>query len=123
MAEIALGLVVLDPGAGERGVGVGKIGVMFIVTLKYLADLERIDKLLPAHREWLDGQYAAGRFVASGPLVPRTGGVILARGGDRSELESVLAADPFGVAGVATYSVTEFKPVKTAPEFAELAEG
>lgn len=110
-----------SPASGARVVE--RIGVMFIVTLKYVADLERIDELLPVHREWLDAQYAAGWFVASGPLVPRTGGVILARGGDRDELEAVLATDPFGVAGLATYSVTEFTPVQAAPEFAGLAEG
>lgn len=94
---------------------------MFIVTVTYVADLDQVDALIPAHREWLDGHYAAGRFVASGPQVPRTGGLIIARG-DRDELDSILATDPFSLAGVATYAVIEFTPVKTAPEFAGLAE-
>lgn len=95
---------------------------MFVVILGYVADLETIDALLPAHAEWLDTHYAAGRFVASGRRVPRTGGVILARTADRAELDGILADDPFKKAGAATYEVIEFTPTKTAPEFAGLAE-
>jgi uncharacterized protein YciI len=95
---------------------------MFVVMLTYVVDLETIDSLIPAHSEWLDAHYAAGDFVASGRRVPRTGGVILAKVASRTVLDAILAEDPFGKAGAATYEVVEFIPTKTAPGFATLAE-
>lgn len=66
-----------------------------MVTLTYLTDLARVDEALPDHLAWLDRQYADGVFLASGRRVPRTGGVILAGGVDRAELDRRLATDPF----------------------------
>ena len=87
---------------------------MFIVTLTYVPDLALIDAALPEHREWLEQQYADGAFLASGPQVPRTGGVILATGIDLADLERRLAQDPFGRRGLAEYSVVEFTPARVA---------
>lgn len=88
---------------------------MFVVLLTYVKELAVIDALIPEHVAFLDEQYRAGVFLASGRRVPRTGGVILARGGGRSELENILARDPFAKAGAATYEVVEFSPSKAAP--------
>jgi uncharacterized protein YciI len=88
---------------------------VFVVTPTCTAPLERIDELIPAHVDRLEHNYAAGRFLASGRQVPRTGGVILARASSREILEAVLAEDPFGRAGVADYQVVEFLATKTAP--------
>jgi uncharacterized protein YciI len=87
---------------------------VFIVTLTYLCDLDLIDESLPDHVDWLDRQYADGVFVASGRQVPRRGGVILARGLAREELDRRLALDPFGQRGLASYAITEFLPTRTA---------
>lgn len=95
---------------------------MFVVTITYTAPLEQIDELVPAHRAWLDQGYVSGLLLASGPQVPRTGGVLLARAASREELDAALAEDPFGKAGVATYQVVQFTPVKTAPELAQVQE-
>ncbi|MDH6137452.1 uncharacterized protein YciI [Kitasatospora sp. MAA4] len=94
---------------------------MFVVTITYTAPLERIDALLPAHVAWLDGQYEAGAFLASGRRVPRVGGVILADAESPAALDAILAGDPFALAGAAEYQVTEFLPTKTAPALAALA--
>ena len=88
---------------------------MFVITLRYLAELDRIDEVLKEHQEWVDSQYDAGVFVASGAMVPREGGVILAAGVERAELEARLALDPFQRKGLAEYSVTEFAPRRVAP--------
>ncbi|WP_292307237.1 YciI family protein, partial [Mesorhizobium sp.] len=50
---------------------------MFIVSLNYKVPLTEIDRLAPAHVEWLKACYAEGIFVASGPKRPRTGGIIV----------------------------------------------
>jgi uncharacterized protein YciI len=88
---------------------------VFVITLRYLAELDQIDAALKDHMEWVDRQYDDGVFVASGPQVPRTGGVILAAGLERSELEARLALDPFRQRDLAEHTVIEFTPRRVAP--------
>lgn len=85
---------------------------MFIVLIKYTAPLSEVDRYLNAHREFLDYHYAQGLFIASGPMKPRTGGVLIAATKDRAYLESVLAQDPYQLAEIAHYELIEFTPVK-----------
>jgi uncharacterized protein YciI len=87
---------------------------VFVVTLTYLADLDLVDESLPDHVAWLDRQFEDGVFIASGRQVPRRGGVILAGGLHREELDRRLALDPFAQRGLAAYAVTEFVPTKVA---------
>lgn len=95
---------------------------MFVLELSYTAPVEQVDALLDAHIEWLDAQYAAGVFLASGRKNPRDGGVILAAGVDRAEIEKIAAADPFSVGGVCTYRIIEFYATKTAAELGSFRE-
>ncbi|MEU7872276.1 YciI family protein [Dactylosporangium sp. NPDC049140] len=88
---------------------------MFVITLRYTAGLDQIDAALQAHTEWVDGQYDDGVFVASGAMTPREGGVILAAGLERPELEARLALDPFRQKGLAEYTVVEFTPRRVVP--------
>ena len=96
---------------------------MFIVLLTYTAPLEQIDRLGPAHRDWLRGCYDDGIFLASGPQDPRVGGAILAHGLDREELEARLALDPFAQAGAATYHITKVSVKFSDPRLAFLVDG
>lgn len=89
---------------------------MFVLELTYTAPLERVDAALADHVEWLKEQYAAGRFIAAGRKVPRDGGVIIATGMDRAAAEQLVAEDPFTIAGVCEYRITEFVATTTAPE-------
>ena len=93
---------------------------MFIVSLTYLAPLAEIDASLEAHRAFLDRHFAAGTFIASGPKIPRTGGVILATAEDRDTLMAVLAEDPFRREGLANYDVIEFSASRFADAVPEL---
>jgi uncharacterized protein YciI len=88
---------------------------MFIVTLTYVQPLETIDALMTRHVAWLRRHYRSGLFIASGRQRPRTGGIILARSGDRDALEALLADDPFVSSGAATFAIVEFTPSMTAP--------
>lgn len=87
---------------------------MFVIILRYVADLSLIDEALDEHVRWLDEQYSDGIFVASGRQVPRVGGVILATGISREALESRLAVDPFHRRQLAEYTVVEFTPSRVA---------
>ncbi|WP_189172981.1 YciI family protein [Streptomyces lasiicapitis] len=87
---------------------------MFVMELTYTAPVERVDALLADHVAWLDAQYAAGVFLASGRKNPRDGGVIIAVGESRAAIEELAASDPFTVGGVCEYRITEFLATKTA---------
>ena len=91
---------------------------MFVLDVTYNAPLDRIDAALPAHAAWLEEQYAAGVFLASGRKVPRIGGVILADGPDRAAIEALVQTVPFWRDGLASYAITEFLPTKTGPALA-----
>ncbi len=86
---------------------------MIIVSLTYIAPISDIDPLLDAHVDWLERGYASGRFLASGRKVPRTGGVILARG-TLAEVEAACSEDPFARHKVATYDFTEMAVTMSA---------
>lgn len=88
---------------------------MFVLELTYTAPLKAVDAVLEEHVVWLDEQYRQGVFLASGRKNPRDGGVIIAVAGDRARIEEIAAEDPFVIAGVCAYRVTEFAATKTAP--------
>src|SRR6478609_3713176 len=91
---------------------------MFVLELSYTAPMDRVDAALSAHVVWLDQQYEAGVFIASGRKNPRDGGVILAVGDDRAAIERLAATDPFVVEGVCAYRITEFIATKTSDALA-----
>ncbi|MBT2448942.1 hypothetical protein J7F03_17945 [Streptomyces sp. ISL-43] len=95
---------------------------MFVMELTYTAPVEAVEEEMDAHIAWLDGYYAAGIFLASGRKVPRDGGVILAGGVSRAEIEKISAEDPFTLAGVCTYRITEFLATKTSADLAAVRE-
>ena len=81
---------------------------LFIIIVKYLLPLEKVDEHLLAHKDYLQKYYAAGVFLASGPQVPRFGGIILAKSNSRKTLYAILAEDPFQQQLCAEYQVHEF---------------
>ncbi|MBB2928003.1 YciI family protein [Paraburkholderia silvatlantica] len=85
---------------------------MFIVLLNYIQPLSAIEVHLDEHRRFLDGRHATGHFLASGPQLPRTGGVILAKAASLRELCDVLLEDSFYQEHVVSYGVIEFEPTK-----------
>jgi uncharacterized protein YciI len=88
---------------------------MYVVKLTYQAPLERVDAALEAHRAFLIRHFEAGVFLIAGPSIPREGGVILAMGVDRTQLDAILATDPFAEQQLATYEITEFSAARVAP--------
>lgn len=86
---------------------------MYIVILKYLKPIEDVERLTVPHRAYLDELYAKNVLLISGPQVPRTGGILVARSMDVGELWAHLKLDPFYTEGIAEYQVIEFKAVKS----------
>ena len=92
---------------------------MLILSLTYLTEPAQADAHMEAHMAWVKEGYDEGWFIASGRKIPRTGGVILARG-DRAEIEDFCDNDPFVVHGIAEYQVTECAFTTAAEGFESL---
>ena len=81
---------------------------MFIILLKYIQPLERVDELVPAHVEFLKACYERSEFVFSGPRIPRTGGIILANVESLEAVWALIKQDPFYIHQIAEFEVIEF---------------
>ena len=80
------------------------------VVLKYKFPLERMLQSIDKHRAYLATLHQAGKLIASGPFVPRTGGGLLVRVEDEAELKAILANDPFEIEGLAEYTPMVWAP-------------
>ena len=89
---------------------------MFIIELTYTADLATIDAHMRAHVAFLEKHYSAGTFLVSGRKIPRDGGIILAVGKDRQQIEMIVGEDPFVARGLADFRIIEFRASQRAPD-------
>jgi uncharacterized protein YciI len=95
---------------------------VFVIELIYKADLSEIDAHMAAHVRFLKKYYASGHFVVSGRKIPRDGGVILAVGKSRNEIEGIVKEDPFHAHGLADFRVIEFRASQKADDIQERIE-
>lgn len=84
----------------------------FVVEATYAAPIEEVRAATSRHRAWLQKGYDAGLFLCSGPKDPPTGGYLLARAGSVEALKTMFEDEPFFSEGLATFTFTEFQPVK-----------
>ncbi len=89
---------------------------MFLIELTYTRDLTEIDAHMAAHVVFLKKHYAAGHFLVSGRKIPRDGGIILAVGRSRQQIESIIQEDPFYQQGLAEFRIVEFRASQRAPD-------
>jgi uncharacterized protein YciI len=89
---------------------------MFVIELIYKADLARIDAHMTEHVAFLKKHYAAGTFIVSGRKIPREGGVIIATGKTRAQIEAILEEDPFHAHDLADFRIIEFRASQRAAD-------
>ena len=89
---------------------------MFVIELVYKAPLTKIDAHMRAHVAFLKKYYAAGNFLVSGRKIPRDGGIIMAVGGSRQQIESIVQEDPFYTHGLADFRIIEFRASQRADD-------
>jgi uncharacterized protein YciI len=89
---------------------------MFVIELTYKRDLQDIDAHMTAHVRFLKKYYAAGVFLVSGRKIPRDGGIILAVGKSKQEIEALIKEDPFYSHGLADFRVIEFRASQRADD-------
>jgi uncharacterized protein YciI len=95
---------------------------MFVIELTYKAELAKIDASMTAHVKFLKKYYAAGNFLISGRQVPRMGGIILAVGESREQIEAIVREDPFVSRGLADFRVVEFRASQRADDIQQRIE-
>lgn len=91
---------------------------MFMLELTYLKPIEEVDRFLVPHRNYLQTQYDTKLLVFSGPMNPRSGGLILLSTNNPADVDKFISGDPFDIEGIAKYRVIDFDPVKHDARFA-----
>lgn len=89
---------------------------MFVIELTYKRDLKDIDAHMTAHMKFIRKYYADGTFLVSGRKIPRDGGIIIAAGKSRQEIETLMQEDPFCSHGLADFRVIEFRASQHADD-------
>jgi uncharacterized protein YciI len=95
----------------------------FFLEGQHLVPFEQRDPaLIAAHRQFLQKGYDRGFFLLSGPSIPPTGGVLVARAESLEQLNDFLAEEPFCKAELMRFSkIIEFNPVQHQPILNEWA--
>lgn len=96
---------------------------MFVIELVYKASLSEIDAQMKPHVAFLKKHYAAGTFLISGRKIPRDGGIILALGESKEQIEQLMSEDPFCKRGLAEFRVIEFRASQIADDIPKRVQG
>ena len=86
---------------------------MFITFLKFAENRAAAPEFMVAHNDWIAQGFADGMFLCVGSLQPAAGGVILAKGENRTAHDARISADPFVVQGIVTPETFEVDPKRT----------
>ena len=85
-----------------------------IALIRYRRVFDDIAPHVDEHRAYLRELKAAGRLLASGPMDPRTGGMLLLRVPDdegTAALDAIRDGDPFTTRKLAQYELIPWAPV------------
>jgi uncharacterized protein YciI len=88
--------------------------VFHVLTLTYLQPDEIVDRIRPAHLDWLAEEVAAGRILLAGRTEAR-GAVLVVADMSAAEAEAIIAGDPYTQARVAGYERVSFTAGFRAP--------
>ena len=84
----------------------------FVVEATYCAPIQEVRAAYPRHRAWLQKGYDLGLFLCSGPKNPAVGGYLVARAESAEALQAMFREEPLNAEKLATFTFTEFQPVK-----------
>jgi uncharacterized protein YciI len=95
---------------------------MFVIELTYRVPLAEIDAHMAAHVIFLKKYYASGNFLVSGRKIPRDGGIIVAVGDNRRQIEAIIEEDPFYAHRLADFRIIEFRASQRASDIQKRIE-
>jgi uncharacterized protein YciI len=90
-------------------------GVFHVLTLTYLQSIDVVDQTRPAHLDWIKDEVARGRLILTGRLESQTGGVLITGDISTEDAESLMANDPYQLAGLVRYDRVGFTGGARAP--------
>jgi uncharacterized protein YciI len=96
---------------------------VFVIELIYKVDLAEIDAHMAAHVAFLKKYYASGNFLVSGRKIPRDGGIILAVGKSREQIDAIIRQDPFYRHGLADFRIIQFRASQRADDIQKRIDG
>ncbi len=94
---------------------------MLVIELTRKKSSTEAEKYLEGHREFLKKYYDAGYFIASGPKVPRDGGIIIATG-SKERIGEIIKEAPFYTEDITDYRIIEFNATKFCDEIKSIAQ-
>lgn len=95
---------------------------MFIVFLRFSTQKDQASAWMEGHKQWIDMGLRDGVFVLVGSLKPNGGGVVLAHGVSRAELQERVSRDPFVEHDVVSAEIVEFAPSRVDDRLRFLVE-
>ncbi len=83
-----------------------------MIVIRYRAALEAIEATTAAHRSYVADLADQGIVLASGPMDPRTGGMLLVRvsDDDPGALDRIRDGDPYWQRGLANHELIRWNP-------------
>ena len=80
-----------------------------VLTITYEKPPEFVDRVRPAHVDWVRAHVDAGRLILAGRLEAGDGGILITSDLDADEVDGMVADDPYCLAGVASYGRVSFQ--------------
>jgi uncharacterized protein YciI len=81
---------------------------MILAVSRYLRPLEEVNQARSAHQDFLAALEDRGLLVMAGRQRPPVGAVIVLRGEDADDAQTLLNDDPYVKRGLAAYTITPF---------------
>lgn len=88
---------------------------VIIAALKFIKTNARILAKLDEHNIFLDNYFAQNKFLASGLLADKTGGIILVMSDSIEEVKGIMKNDPFYIHDLVDFNYTFFQASKLTP--------
>lgn len=83
---------------------------MFIINLKYIVSIDKVEDNLQEHKKFLEKYFKTNNFILAGRKNPRDGGIIIANFESLNQAEKITNEDPFIINKVAEYEIIEVLP-------------
>ncbi|MDA3671093.1 hypothetical protein PFF91_31765 [Burkholderia cenocepacia] len=91
--------------------------MLFAIKVDYTRPAEEIHAHLESHKAWLVKHVQAGSILFAGPLKGEAAGFFLAYADHRSDIEKLIAEDPFDTLRLATFDIQCCDPALCASAF------
>lgn len=86
---------------------------MYVVLLKFSENKSQAGQFMEEHNAWIKKGLDDGVFLVVGSLQPNLGGAVVVHNMVKSDLDALIAQDPFVANDIVKAEVLEITPAKT----------